>query len=51
MILAHIARFLRSWRKYHRSLQELSRLGDRDLADIGVTRGDIPRVAWEASQR
>jgi uncharacterized protein YjiS (DUF1127 family) len=50
MIITHIIRFLRSWRRYNRSLYELSRLQDRELADIGVCRGDIPRVAWEASQ-
>ena len=27
------------------------RLGDRELADIGISRSDIPRVAWEAANR
>ena len=34
---------------YNRSLNELSRLGDRELADIGISRCDIPRVAWNAA--
>ena len=51
MILNHLFRFLRAWRRYNDSVRELSRLGDRELADIGITRGDIPRVAWDNSER
>ena len=50
MLLTHVIRFLRRWRAYNHSLHELSRLDDRALADIGVSRGDIPAVAWEVSQ-
>ena len=28
--------------------RELSALNDRELADIGITRGDIPAVAWRS---
>lgn len=28
--------------------RELSALNDRELADIGLTRGDIPAVAWKS---
>lgn len=48
MILA-LVRFLQSWRRYNQSLSELSRLGDRELADIGISRSDIPSIAWRAS--
>ena len=51
MLLAHFFRFLRQWRAYGTSLNELSRLGDRELADIGITRSDIPRIAWENAER
>ena len=51
MFLAQILNAYRQWRRYNRSLSELNRLGDRELADIGITRGDIPRVAWETSER
>ncbi len=51
MILSHIVSAYRQWRRYNRSLSELNRLGDRELADIGITRSDIPRVAWENSER
>lgn len=33
--------------KYRRISKELYALSDKDLADIGITRGDIPRVAWQ----
>jgi uncharacterized protein YjiS (DUF1127 family) len=49
-MLAHIIRVLREWNHYNRSLNELSRLSDRELADIGISRCDIPRVAWNAAQ-
>jgi len=41
---------LQSWNSYNRSLSELNRLGDRELADIGISRSDIPRLAWKAAQ-
>jgi uncharacterized protein YjiS (DUF1127 family) len=50
-MLISILRFLQAWKRYNKSLSELSRLGDRDLADIGISRSDIPRIAWESSQR
>jgi uncharacterized protein YjiS (DUF1127 family) len=51
MILSHIVRAFQQWRRYNDSLRELNRLGDHELADIGITRSDIPRVAWEHSER
>lgn len=50
-MFAAIVRFIREWKKYNRSLSELSRLGDRELADIGVSRSDIHRVAWNAAHQ
>ena len=50
-MFATLVRFVQSWKNYNRSLNELSRLGDRELADIGISRSDIPRLAWNASQR
>jgi uncharacterized protein YjiS (DUF1127 family) len=49
MLLA-IVRFLQVWRRYNNSMTELSRLGDRELADIGISRSDIPRLAWDNAQ-
>jgi uncharacterized protein YjiS (DUF1127 family) len=51
MLIANFLGLLRSWRRYNASLRELNQLGDRELADIGISRSDIPRVAWENSQR
>ena len=51
MFLSHLLGAFRQWRRYNQSLRELNRLGDRELADIGITRGDIPRVAWDNSER
>jgi uncharacterized protein YjiS (DUF1127 family) len=48
-MLVAIINFLRSWRRYNESLRELYQLGDRELADIGISRSDIPRVAWDAA--
>ncbi len=50
MFLSHLLGAFRQWRRYNQSLRELNRLGDRELADIGITRGDIPRVAWNNSE-
>jgi uncharacterized protein YjiS (DUF1127 family) len=49
MLLA-IIRFLHSWKRYGSAVKELSNLSDRELADIGITRSDIPRLAWEHAQ-
>jgi uncharacterized protein YjiS (DUF1127 family) len=51
MFLSQVVRFLRQWRRYNASLRELNQLGDRELADLGISRSDIPRIAWESSSR
>ena len=50
-MLVAIINFLQSWRRYNASLNELNQLGDRELADIGISRSDIPRVAWDSADR
>jgi uncharacterized protein YjiS (DUF1127 family) len=49
-MLISIVRFLKSWKQYNATLRQLSALGDRELADIGISRSDIPRVAWDSSR-
>ena len=44
MVLSLI-RLLQACRDYQRNVAELSQLTDRELADIGLDRSDIPRVA------
>ena len=50
-MFAAIVRFIQEWKRYNQSLNELSRLGDRELADIGISRSDIARVAWNSAHR
>lgn len=40
-------RYLYAWQQYAIAVRELSGLSQCELADIGITRSDIPRVAWE----
>ncbi len=49
-MLLSIIGFLQAWKRYGMAVQELSHLSDRELADIGITRSDIPRVAWDHAQ-
>ncbi|HMT13515.1 MAG TPA: DUF1127 domain-containing protein [Aestuariivirga sp.] len=35
------------WQRYQRTVHELESLSNRDLADIGIARVDIPRLARE----
>jgi uncharacterized protein YjiS (DUF1127 family) len=44
-MLSPIIRYIRDWQRYGRDVQELSFLSDRELADIGITRCDIRRIA------
>jgi uncharacterized protein YjiS (DUF1127 family) len=48
-MLSPVIRFFQNWKRYGLAMQELSQLSDRELADIGITRGDIPRIAWNQS--
>lgn len=44
-----IKRSLHNWRVERETWDELSRLSDAQLADIGVVRADIPRIAHETA--
>lgn len=37
-----------SWKRYNRTVSELQSLSNRELADLGIMRGDISRIAREA---
>jgi uncharacterized protein YjiS (DUF1127 family) len=43
-MLLSLIQMIRAFRNYQRSVAELSQLSDRELADIGLNRSDIPRV-------
>lgn len=42
--VAHVVGVLVSWPQRHATFESLTRLSDRELADIGLTRGDIGHV-------
>ena len=50
-MITSFIRFVRTWREYGSAVRELSHLNDRELADLGITRSDIPHVAWEHARR
>lgn len=41
----NIRKSFREWRLYRQTVTELSRMSDRELSDLGISRGDIPFVA------
>ena len=38
----------RNWRKYRDTYNELMRLSQRDLDDLGINRVDIPSIARQS---
>lgn len=49
-VLANILGSYRAWRERQTALAELMAMTDRELMDIGLNRGDLPRV-FAASHR
>jgi uncharacterized protein YjiS (DUF1127 family) len=43
-----LSRRYQRWRLYNRTIAELESLSNRDLADLGIARSDIPRIARSA---
>jgi uncharacterized protein YjiS (DUF1127 family) len=37
-----------SWKRYNRTVSELAALSNRELADLGIMRSDIQKIAREA---
>jgi uncharacterized protein YjiS (DUF1127 family) len=46
-MLASIIHLFQAWKRYGEAVRELSYLSDRELADIGVNRSEIQRLAWQ----
>jgi len=44
-LIKRIAIAIRKHNRYTRTVRELSYLSDRDLADLGIARCDIPGIA------
>jgi uncharacterized protein YjiS (DUF1127 family) len=38
----------RNWRRYRETYNELMRLSNRELADLGISRADIPTIARQS---
>lgn len=47
-LISTLIRMIRVWHRYNESVRALEALGDRELADIGILRAEIPRIAWDA---
>jgi uncharacterized protein YjiS (DUF1127 family) len=43
-----ISEKLAAWRRYRDAVRELSQLGDRELRDIGIRRGDIETLVRQS---
>jgi uncharacterized protein YjiS (DUF1127 family) len=39
-----------TWKRYSRTVSELESLSNRELADLGISRVDIHRLAKEAAR-
>ena len=39
-----------NWRRYRNTCNEMYRMSDRELNDIGISRGDIPFVARQSTR-
>ncbi len=49
--ISDLAGKLGDWRKQQQAYAELSALDDRTLADIGISRGDLPTIVLEKAPR
>lgn len=47
--VARLMQWYARWTIYRRTRDELMALGDRDLADLGLVRGDVERIARQAA--
>ena len=50
-ILSKISEFMAKYREFNKTFYELSGLSDSQLKDMGIYRGDIPRIAMGNSER
>jgi uncharacterized protein YjiS (DUF1127 family) len=49
MIVSHLISRVRAYMRYRASVRALSQLTERELADIGLTRGGIEDVARKSA--
>jgi uncharacterized protein YjiS (DUF1127 family) len=49
MFVTYILSKIRTYKLYRQTVRELTQLSDRELADLGIARLDIARVAHQAT--
>ena len=47
----NLARSINNWRKYRKTVEELGRMSNRSLHDLGISRGEIDAIARSAFSR
>ena len=50
MLISRFIGLVRAWWRYNESVRELARLDDRELADVGVSRSEISKIAWDSAR-
>ena len=48
-IASSLSKSWNGYRAYHRTVAELSALRDRELADLGILRSDITKIARQSA--
>ncbi|SHM70994.1 DUF1127 domain-containing protein [Roseibium suaedae] len=49
-MFTNVARKYQSWKRFRNTYDELSQLSNRELSDLGISRGDIMSLARNASR-
>lgn len=49
-LLTKIATVLAQYHQFHATLRELEGYSERELSDLGVSRHDLTRLAWEDAE-
>jgi uncharacterized protein YjiS (DUF1127 family) len=49
MSIKSLVSWIESWRRYRAAVTQLDQLTDQDLAELGLSRGEIPSVARESA--
>jgi uncharacterized protein YjiS (DUF1127 family) len=44
----NLTRSFNAWRQYRNTANELNRLSQRELSDLGISRSDIPALARQS---
>jgi len=45
-IFTRYINYLKTWRQHRDTIKRLNKLTNRELKDIGLTRGDINQLIW-----